>query len=83
MNNLEIKNISTTGLIDEGTIDIGEIFTYELILWIDYDANPNNQTFNKCLKIIWNLILNMALEFTFTFFFYLYFFQITLKVILF
>ena len=48
---LEIKNLDALGLIDEGTIEVGVIYTYELILWIDINANPNNQSFSKVIQV--------------------------------
>lgn len=48
---LEITNLSGNGLIDEGSIEVGEVFTYELIMWIDIDANPNNLSFSKVVLV--------------------------------
>ena len=47
----DIANLSGTGLIDEGSITAGTILTYELIMWIDYDSNPNGQTFSKVVLV--------------------------------
>ena len=54
--NLGIKLLSNTGLIDEGTIEAGdnnqgEIISYDLKLWIDYNANPNGQSFSKKILV--------------------------------
>lgn len=48
---LEIKNLDATGLIDTGTITVGQIYTYELIMWIDYNSNPNGLTFVKNILV--------------------------------
>ena len=47
----EINKLDNLGLIDEGTIEVGVIYTYELILWIDINANPNNQNFSKVVQV--------------------------------
>ena len=49
--NLGITNLSDTGRLDEGQIGVGETISYELIMWIDHDANPNGQTFTKYISI--------------------------------
>ena len=48
---LDIANLSGSGLIDEGTIEVNEIITYEIVMWIDYDANPNNLSFSKVVLV--------------------------------
>ncbi len=48
---LEIKNLNASGLIDTGIIEVGKTYTYELIMWIDYNANPNGQTFAKNILV--------------------------------
>ena len=48
---LDIKNLDNEGLIDTGNIEVGETFTYELIMWIDYNANPNNLSFSKVVLV--------------------------------
>ena len=48
---LDIANLSGSGLINEGTIEVNEIITYEIVMWIDYDANPNNLSFSKVVLV--------------------------------
>ncbi len=47
----EIRNLDSNGIIDEGVIEVSEIITYEIVLWIDIDANPLGQTFNKVVEV--------------------------------
>ena len=46
-----IFSLSDDGLIDEGTMNSGDTIDYELIMWIDYDANPNGLTFTKYVSV--------------------------------
>lgn len=47
----DITNLSLDGLLDEGTIEVDEVITYNLVMWIDYDSNPNNLTFSKVVEV--------------------------------
>ena len=47
----DITNLDSTGLLDEGSITAGTILTYEIVMWIDYDSNPNGQTFSKVVLV--------------------------------
>ena len=47
----DITNLDSTGLLDEGSITSGTILTYEIVMWIDYDSNPNGQTFSKVVLV--------------------------------
>ena len=47
----DIANLDSTGLLDEGSITAGTILTYEIVMWIDYDSNPNGQTFSKVVLV--------------------------------
>ena len=47
----DITNLDSTGLLDEGSITAGTILTYEIVMWIDYDSNPNGQTFSKIVLV--------------------------------
>jgi len=47
----DIATLENTGIIDEGTIAPGVTYTYTMVMWIDYNANPNGQTFSKILSI--------------------------------
>ena len=45
-----------SGVIDEGNITAGEnnngqIISYELVVWVDYNANPNGQKFSKYVVV--------------------------------
>ena len=46
-----IYNLSDDGVIDEGVMSPGDTIDYELIMWVDYDANPNGQSFSKHVMI--------------------------------
>lgn len=48
---LDIKNLDSEGLIDSGTIEAGETISYELVCWVDYNANPNGLTFSKKILV--------------------------------
>ncbi len=48
---LEIQNLNLNGILDEGTIEPGEVITFSLVMWIDIDANPNGQTFSKVVLL--------------------------------
>ena len=48
---LPISNLDDTGLIDSGVIEAGDIYTYELIMWIEYNANPNGLSFAKVIQV--------------------------------
>ena len=48
---LPIANLDGDGLIDDGTIEVNQTITYSLIMWIDINANPNNQTFSKYVSV--------------------------------
>ena len=52
----EIRTLRSDGIIDEGTIDSEEEISYEIIIWIDYDANPNGLSFRKILSLEGNQI---------------------------
>ena len=47
----EITNLDSSGLLDEGSITAGTILTYEIVMWIDYDSNPNGKTFSKVVLV--------------------------------
>lgn len=48
---LDIRNLDSEGLIDSGTIEAGETISYELVCWVDYNANPNGLTFSKKILV--------------------------------
>jgi len=50
---LDIQNLDDTGLIDTGVIESGVIMTYELIMWIDYNATISGSgiTFSKVVQV--------------------------------
>ena len=48
--------LSDDGVIDEGTINAGtngngQTITYQLVMWIDYNANPNGQKISKYITV--------------------------------
>lgn len=47
---LEIKNLQDDGVIDQGTIDAGVVYTYELVLWVEYGKAVGG-TFSKVLYV--------------------------------
>ena len=45
-----------SGIIDEGTIlagtnNDGQTISYELVMWVDYNSNPNGQSFSKYVVV--------------------------------
>ena len=48
---LPIDNLDASGIIDSGTIEANVTISYELVCWIDIDANPNNQIFSKVVLV--------------------------------
>lgn len=48
---LEITSLADNGLIDEGEIEVGETFTYELVMWVDLDVSEPNLTFSKVILV--------------------------------
>ena len=47
----DIKNLDTTGLIDEGSIEPNVTISYELICWVDYDSTVNKAVWSKVLLV--------------------------------
>lgn len=48
---LDIKNLDDTGIIDEGNIVNGKTISFELVMWIDYNSNPNGLSFKKHIMV--------------------------------
>ena len=50
---LEIKNLKSDGIIDEGIIDANESISYKLVIWIDYDFDTNEKglLFSKIISL--------------------------------
>ena len=48
---MDITNLADTGLIDTGVIDTGVIYTYELVMWLDINSNPNGLVFAKNILV--------------------------------
>ena len=47
----EVKSLSADGVFDEGVIAPSEEISFELVIWINHDANPNGLIYNKVLSL--------------------------------
>ncbi len=47
----EVKSLSADGVFDEGIIAPSEEISFELVIWINHDANPNGLTYSKVLSL--------------------------------
>lgn len=48
---MDITNLADTGLIDTGIIETGVTYTYELVMWLDINSNPNGLVFAKNILV--------------------------------
>ncbi len=47
----EVKSLGADGVFDEGVIASNEEISFELVIWINHDANPNGLIYNKVLSL--------------------------------
>lgn len=48
---IALGNLTGDGLLDTGIIQVNETITYELVMWIDINSNPNNLVFAKAIEV--------------------------------
>ena len=48
---MDIKNLDETGLIDTGVIETNQVYSYEIVMWLDINSNPNGLVFSKNILV--------------------------------